>query len=61
MSIAPDLDARWSVEAIDRLRELAGARVPADVIGEAMHRSVIDIRSKAAELGLPLEIDALEN
>ncbi len=61
MSISPDLDARWSVDAIDRLRELVGARVPADVISEAMHRPVVDIRRKAVELGLLLEIDRDNN
>jgi len=49
-----DAEPRWTVEAVDRLRELAGARVPAEVISQAMHRPMNEIVSKAAQLNLPL-------
>ena len=49
-----DAGPRWTVEAVDRLRELAGARVPAEVISQAMHRPMNEIAAKAAQLNLPL-------
>ncbi|MCX5494321.1 hypothetical protein OSH11_06390 [Kaistia dalseonensis] len=51
----------WSVEAVQRLRELANARLPPEIISAAMHIPVIDIRRKAAELGVSLEIDRATN
>jgi hypothetical protein len=45
---------RWTVEAIDRLRELADAQVPAEVISQAMHRPLDEIIAKAGELNLKL-------
>ncbi len=46
---------RWTVEAVDRLRELAVEGVPAEVIAQAMHRPLAEIIAKAAELGLVVE------
>ncbi|MBN9026402.1 hypothetical protein [Kaistia sp. MMO-174] len=56
MTIKQDLEATWTIEAIDRLRELAVEHVPAELIATAMHRPEEQIRQKAAELGLSLEI-----
>lgn len=50
-----DAVPRWTVEAVDRLRQLADARVPAEVISQAMHRPLAEILAKAAELDLSLE------
>lgn len=49
-----DAGPRWSVEAIDRLKQLAAAKVPAEVISQAMHRPLAEITVKAAELDLAL-------
>ncbi|BCP55653.1 hypothetical protein K32_42700 [Kaistia sp. 32K] len=57
MTIKQDMEPTWTIEAIDRLRELAVEHVPADIIATAMHRPVTEIRQKAAELGLALEIE----
>lgn len=54
MTHVHDAEPRWTIEAITRLRSLAAARVPADVIAQSMHRPMPEILSKAAELGLPL-------
>lgn len=45
---------RWTVESVDRLKQLAEARVPAEVISQAMHRPLAEILAKAAELKLTL-------
>ncbi|MCX5570017.1 hypothetical protein [Kaistia nematophila] len=58
MTIKQDLEATWTIEAIDRLRELAVEHVPAELIATAMHRPEEQIRQKAAELGLSLEIES---
>ena len=50
-----DAAPRWTVEAVDRLRELAVEGVPAEVIAQAMHRPLGEIIAKAAELGLVVE------
>ncbi|WP_029074938.1 hypothetical protein [Kaistia adipata] len=57
MTIKQDLEATWTIEAIDRLRELAVEHVPADIIATAMHRPENEVRQKAAELGLALDIE----
>ncbi|MCX5514458.1 hypothetical protein C3941_15395 [Kaistia algarum] len=49
-----DAGPRWTIEAIDRLRELAGVRVPAEIISQAMHRPMDEIVAKAAEFNLTL-------
>jgi hypothetical protein len=49
-----DVRSRWTIEAIDRLRELASAKVPAEIISQAMHRPMDEIVAKAAELDLTL-------
>ncbi|MBB5753605.1 hypothetical protein [Prosthecomicrobium pneumaticum] len=46
----------WTIEAIDRLRELAVAKVPAELISQNLQRPVAAVRQKAAELGLALEV-----
>lgn len=51
-------EPRWTVEAIDRLKELTDARVPAEVISQAMHRPLNEIVAKAAQLNLPLRTAA---
>ncbi|MBN8998910.1 MAG: hypothetical protein J0H54_05805 [Rhizobiales bacterium] len=48
------VESRWTIESIDRLRELANARVPAEVISQAMHRPINEIIAKASELDLAL-------
>jgi hypothetical protein len=50
-----DAEPRWTIEAIDRLRELAVAKVPAEVISQAMHRPLAEVVAKAAQLNLTLE------
>ncbi|WEK50923.1 MAG: hypothetical protein P0Y66_02250 [Candidatus Kaistia colombiensis] len=59
MTIKQDLEATWTIEAIDRLRELAVEHVPAELIATAMRRPEEQIRQKAAELGLSLEIEPM--
>jgi len=59
MTIKQDLEPTWTIEAIDRLRELAVEHVPADIIATAMHRPEAEIRQKAADLGLSLEIEPM--
>lgn len=54
MNQVNDAEPRWTIEAISRLRELTDAGVSAEVIAQAMHRSMPEIVSKAAELGLPI-------
>lgn len=49
-------ETRWTIESIDRLRELALAKVPAELISQNLQRPVGDVRQKAAELGLPLQV-----
>lgn len=56
MTIKDDLEPSWTIEAVDRLRELVQEHVPADVISQSMHRPVGEIRRKAGELGLNLEV-----
>lgn len=53
-SHAAEAGPRWTVEAIDRLRDLATEGVAAEVIAQAMHRPLSEIAAKAAELGLAL-------
>lgn len=53
-SHAAEAGPRWTVEAVDRLRELAREGVAAEVIAQAMHRPLSEIAAKAAELGLAL-------
>lgn len=59
MTIKEDLEKTWTIEAIDRLRELAVEHVPADIIATAMHRPEEEVRRKAAELGLALDIEPM--
>ncbi|MCX5581086.1 hypothetical protein [Kaistia terrae] len=59
MTIKEDLEKSWTIEAIDRLRELAVEHVPADIIATAMHRPEEEVRRKAAELGLALDIEPM--
>ena len=47
--------ARWTVESVNRLRQLAEAQVPAEVISQAMHRPLTEIIAKANELALTLD------
>lgn len=56
-----DAAPRWTVEAIGRLRALAGEGVPAEVIAQAMHRPIGEIIGKAAELGLTIEPEQKSN
>jgi hypothetical protein len=53
-SHAAEAGPRWTLEAVDRLRELAREGVAAEVIAQAMHRPLSEIAAKAAELGLAL-------
>lgn len=53
-SHAAEAGPRWTLEAVDRLRELAMEGVSAEVIAQAMHRPLSEIAAKAAELGLTL-------
>lgn len=59
MTIKEDLEKTWTIEAIERLRELAVEHVPADIIATAMHRPEEEVRRKAAELGLALDIEPM--
>ncbi|MBN9432904.1 MAG: hypothetical protein J0I45_10730 [Bosea sp.] len=53
-SHAAEAGPRWTVEAVDRLRDLAKEGVAAEVIAQAMHRPLSEVTAKAAELGLAL-------
>jgi hypothetical protein len=50
--------APWTIQAIDKLRELWKADVPADMIAETLARPEYVVRAKAAELGLPQHVEA---
>jgi hypothetical protein len=50
--------AVWSVQAVDKLKELWNAGVPADMIAQTLARSEHIVRAKAMELGLPQHVEA---
>jgi hypothetical protein len=48
--------APWSVQAVEKLRELWREGVPADMISQTLARPEHVVRAKAAELGLPQHV-----
>lgn len=48
----------WSIEAINKLKELWKAGVPADMISQTLARPEHVVRAKAVELGLPQHVEA---
>lgn len=50
--------ARWTVQAVEKLRELWREGVPAAMISQTLGRSEAEVRAKAAELKLPQHVDA---
>ena len=48
----------WSIQAIEKLRELWKAGVPADMISQTLARPEHQVRAKAAELGLPQHVES---
>lgn len=50
--------ASWSITAIEKLKELWNAGVPADMISQTLARPESDVRAKAAELRLPQHVEA---
>ncbi len=50
--------APWSITAIEKLRELWNAGVPADVISQTLGRPEHEVRAKAAEFRLPQHVEA---
>jgi histidinol-phosphate/aromatic aminotransferase/cobyric acid decarboxylase-like protein len=50
--------AAWSIQAVEKLKELWNANVPADMIAETLARPEHVVRAKAAELGLPQHVEA---
>jgi hypothetical protein len=50
--------APWSIEAINKLKELWNAGVPADMISQTLARPEHVVRQKATELGLPQHVAA---
>jgi len=49
---------RWSHAAVSRLVDLARAGASAEAISLKLSRPAIEVRAKAAELGLSLKLDA---
>ena len=47
----------WSIQAIEKLKELWNADVPADMIAETLARPEHVVRAKASELGLPQHVE----
>jgi hypothetical protein len=50
--------APWTLSAVEKLKELWGSGVAADVISQTLGRSEAAVRAKAAELNLPLHVEA---
>ena len=50
--------SQWSVQAVEKLKELWNAGVPADMIAETLARPEHTVRAKASELGLPQHVEA---
>lgn len=50
--------APWSITAVDKLKELWNAGVPAEVISQTLKRSEDEVRAKAGELRLPQHVAA---
>jgi hypothetical protein len=48
--------ASWSVQAVEKLKELWREGVPADMISQTLARPEHVVRAKAAELGLPQHV-----
>jgi hypothetical protein len=50
--------APWSIEAIEKLRQLWRDGVSAEMISQTLQRPESAVRAKAAELALPQHVDA---
>ena len=48
--------AAWTVSGVEKLKELWGAEVPADMIAHTLGRPEAEVRAKAAELKLPQHV-----
>jgi hypothetical protein len=48
----------WSIQAVEKLKELWNAGVPADMISQTLARPEHQVRAKASELGLPQHVEA---
>lgn len=48
----------WSVEGVEKLRQLWDNGVRVELISQTLRRSEAEVRSKAAELGLPQHVEA---
>jgi len=47
----------WTIEAVQSLIQLAGEGLPASVISLKLNRSIVDVRGKLQELGIPAPRD----
>jgi hypothetical protein len=47
----------WSIEAVEKLKELWRAGVSAEMISQTLSRPEEEVRAKAAELGLPQHVE----
>jgi hypothetical protein len=56
--VADFTGAPWTVQAVEKLRQLWREAVPVPLISQTLGRSEAEIRAKAAELALPQHLEA---
>jgi hypothetical protein len=47
----------WSIQAIEKLKQLWNEGVPAEMISQTLARPEHQVRAKASELGLPQHVE----